>query len=84
MRVANRVALEALIEAETRSKTTEEWLEILDESGMPYAAVNDIQATMNHEHGMSHCPSSYLPASSCAARIVERQRTEKEEREKIH
>ena len=50
-RVANRVALEALIEAETRSKTTAEWLEILDESGMPYAAVNDIQGTLNHEHG---------------------------------
>ncbi|KAL8940945.1 MAG: hypothetical protein Q9211_002039 [Gyalolechia sp. 1 TL-2023] len=50
LRVANRVTLEALIEAETRTKTTAQWLELLDESGMPYAAVNDIQATLNHEH----------------------------------
>ncbi|KAL8921776.1 MAG: hypothetical protein Q9208_005533 [Pyrenodesmia sp. 3 TL-2023] len=50
VRVANRVTLEAMIEAETRSKTTDEWLQLLDGSGMPYAAVNDIQATLNHEH----------------------------------
>lgn len=56
VRVANRVTLEALIEAETRTRTTEEWLQLLDGSGMPYAAVNDIQATMNHEHGMKDPP----------------------------
>ncbi|KAL8709395.1 MAG: hypothetical protein Q9225_007455 [Loekoesia sp. 1 TL-2023] len=50
VRVANRVTLEALIEAETRTKTTGQWLDLLNESGMPYAAVNDIQATLNHEH----------------------------------
>lgn len=51
VRVANRITLEALIEAETRTRTTEQWLELLDGSGMPYAAVNDVQATMIHEHG---------------------------------
>ncbi|KAL8888988.1 MAG: hypothetical protein Q9215_003647, partial [Flavoplaca cf. flavocitrina] len=50
VRVANRITLEGLIEAETRTRTTEEWLRLLDGSGMPYAAVNDIQATMSHEH----------------------------------
>lgn len=50
-RVKNRVALEGMIEAVTKEKTTNEWLDILDESGMPYAAVNDIQGTMKHEHG---------------------------------
>ena len=40
-----------MIEEKTRTKTTEEWLDILDQSGMPYAAVNDIQGTLNHEHG---------------------------------
>lgn len=65
-RIKNRNELEALIEAQTRSRTTKEWLTILDESGMPYAAVNDIQGTLNHEHGMGlsrvrrHFPSSLM------------------------
>ncbi|KAI4123660.1 MAG: hypothetical protein LQ347_006065 [Umbilicaria vellea] len=50
LRVEHRVELEAMIEAETKTKTTKQWLDILHGSGMPYAAVNDIQATMNHEH----------------------------------
>jgi succinate--hydroxymethylglutarate CoA-transferase len=39
-----------MVEAELQLRTTTEWLEIFDGSGMPYAAVNDIQGTMNHEH----------------------------------
>ena len=50
-RVKNRDTLEAMIESETKKKTTAEWLKVLDESGMPYAAVNDIQETLHHEHG---------------------------------
>ena len=50
-RVANRDVLEELIEAITRTRTTEEWLGVLEGSGMPYAAINDIQATLKHEHG---------------------------------
>ena len=51
LRVKNRSTLEALIEEETSKKTTGEWLQILDRSGLPYAAVNDIQGTLRHEHG---------------------------------
>ena len=51
LRVKNRVALEGMIEEQTKKKSTKEWLDIFDESGMPYAAVNDIQGTLNHEHG---------------------------------
>ncbi|KAI4180953.1 MAG: hypothetical protein L6R41_006910 [Letrouitia leprolyta] len=50
LRVKNRDDLESLIHKETKKKTTAQWLELLDGSGMPYAAVNDIQATLNHEH----------------------------------
>jgi len=51
LRVKNRVVLEGMIEEATKKKSTEEWLDVFDESGMPYAAVNDIQGTLNHEHG---------------------------------
>lgn len=50
VRVENRDLLESMIEAETQKKTTQEWLEVLEGSGMPYAAINDIQGTLQHEH----------------------------------
>lgn len=50
VRVKNRSELEKMIESITRKKTTKEWLEVLEGSGMPYAAINDIQNTLNHEH----------------------------------
>jgi succinate--hydroxymethylglutarate CoA-transferase len=49
-RVAHRDELEAAIEAITQQKTTKEWLAIFEESGLPYAAVNDVQDTLNHIH----------------------------------
>jgi len=53
VRVKNRVELENMIESITRRKTTKEWLDILEGSGMPYAAINDVQTTLNHEHSRS-------------------------------
>lgn len=50
VRVQHRDTLEELIENETRQKTTQEWLDILEGCGMPYAAINDVQGTLNHEH----------------------------------
>ncbi|KAF2458016.1 formyl-coenzyme A transferase [Lineolata rhizophorae] len=50
LRVKNRNLLEEMIERETRKRTTNEWLQILEGCGMPYAAINDIQGTLNHEH----------------------------------
>lgn len=49
-RVANRNELEGKIEAISSQKTTQEWLEVFEGSGMPYAAVNDVQDTLNHSH----------------------------------
>ena len=51
-RVKHRDELEALIEKVTRMKTTKEWLDILEGSGMPYSAINDIKTTLEHPHGM--------------------------------
>ncbi|KAH7328737.1 CoA-transferase family III domain-containing protein [Stachybotrys elegans] len=49
-RVANRNELEAQIEALTEQRTTAEWLQVFEGKGMPYAAVNDVQGTLTHEH----------------------------------
>jgi succinate---hydroxymethylglutarate CoA-transferase len=50
VRVQNRDVLEAMIEEITSTKTTTEWLQILEGSGMPYAAINDVKDTLEHEH----------------------------------
>lgn len=50
-RVKHRDELENLIEAITITKTTDEWLEVLEGCGMPYAKINDVKQTLEHEHG---------------------------------
>lgn len=50
-RVQNRSKLEPLLENVMRTKTTKEWLNIFHGSGLAYAAINDVHATLNHEHG---------------------------------
>lgn len=49
-RVLNRVELEDMIEKITTTKTTKQWLDVLEGSGMPYAAINDVKDTLDHEH----------------------------------
>lgn len=49
-RVAHRDILESMIEAITRTQTTQHWLDVLEGSGMPYAAINDVKDTLDHEH----------------------------------
>ncbi|KAL3495347.1 CoA-transferase family III domain-containing protein [Aspergillus germanicus] len=49
-RVANRAVLEALIEEETRKLDTVEWQRRFEGSGLPFAVVNDVKGTMEHEH----------------------------------
>ncbi|CAD6446727.1 d6aa8f8d-b2c6-4ea9-b93c-054f0c661970-CDS [Sclerotinia trifoliorum] len=49
-RVAHRAELDSSIEKITQDKTTKQWLDIFEGSGLPYAAINDIQGTLNHEH----------------------------------
>ncbi|KAH8428036.1 CaiB/BaiF CoA transferase family protein [Aspergillus melleus] len=49
-RVRNRNVLEGMIEAETTKRTTKEWQQMFEGSDLPFAVVNDVQATMNHEH----------------------------------
>ncbi|KAK0850178.1 hypothetical protein LTS02_013300 [Friedmanniomyces endolithicus] len=59
-RVAHRDEMEDLIEGVTGTKTTQEWLDIFEGSGMPYAAINDVKSTLEHEN--SKAPNSVLIA----------------------
>jgi 3-oxoacid CoA-transferase len=65
-RVANRTVLEALIEAETRRLDTAEWQQRFEGSGLPFAVVNDVKGTMEHEHGM---PSLFSPVQPFPALV---------------
>ena len=49
-RVANRNELEAYIEDISKTKTTQQWLDVFEGKGMPYAAVNDVLSALTHEH----------------------------------
>ncbi|KAL2835306.1 CoA-transferase family III domain-containing protein [Aspergillus pseudoustus] len=49
-RVAYRTALETLIEQETRKLDTAVWQKRFEGSGLPFAVVNDVKGTMEHEH----------------------------------
>lgn len=60
VRVKNRGELEGLIEAETKTKTTQEWLELLEGSGMPYARINDVKQTLEHTHCEFGPPNGFV------------------------
>ncbi|KAK5128437.1 hypothetical protein LTR85_003105 [Meristemomyces frigidus] len=64
-RVKNRDTLEELVEGVTKTKTTQEWLEILEGSGMPYAAINDIKGTMEHVHTKARGMVTEVEHPSC-------------------
>jgi succinate--hydroxymethylglutarate CoA-transferase len=50
-RVDNRTTLEPMLEKELMSKTTQEWMDIFEGKGLPYAKVNDLHGTVTHDHG---------------------------------
>jgi succinate---hydroxymethylglutarate CoA-transferase len=52
-RVAHRDVLEREIEALTAERTTVKWLDIFEGRGVPYAAVNDVKTTLEHEHTLA-------------------------------
>lgn len=52
-RVQHRDELESMIEAITLTRSTKEWLQIFQGSGMPYAPVNDVKTTLELDHGKS-------------------------------
>ena len=50
-RVENRDLVDSSIQNTLEAKTTQEWLDIFEGGGVPYAAINDIKETLNHKHG---------------------------------
>ncbi|KAI1616454.1 formyl-coenzyme A transferase [Exophiala viscosa] len=67
VRVKNRVVLEKLIEDFTVQKTTKEWLDILEGSGMPYAAINDVKDTLEHEHVLARGMVTQVEHDACGS-----------------
>jgi len=65
VRVKNRTVLEEMIESITKKKTTKQWLEIFEGSGMPYSAINDVQTTLNHEHTIARNMVTEVKHPSC-------------------
>ena len=49
-RVRHRDELEGSIEDVSLGQSTRYWLDVFEGSGMPYAAINDVQQTLNHPH----------------------------------
>jgi len=65
VRVKHRAELEDMIESLTRKKTTQQWLEILEGSGMPYAAINDVKSTLEHEHSKARNMVTEIDHPAC-------------------
>ncbi|KAG5287510.1 CAIB/BAIF family enzyme [Histoplasma capsulatum G186AR] len=65
LRVKNREVLDKMIENKTKQKTTQEWLEIFEGSGMPYSAINDIQGTLNNPHVLARGMVVEIEHPSC-------------------
>ena len=59
-RVKSRDVLEDLIENVTKTKTTQEWLSILEGSGLPYAPINDVKTTLELENSKLQHTNSFL------------------------
>ncbi|TKA43837.1 hypothetical protein B0A54_05596 [Friedmanniomyces endolithicus] len=64
-RVAHRDEMEDLIEGVTSTKTTQEWLDIFEGSGMPYAAINDVKSTLEHENTRARGMITEIDHPSC-------------------
>lgn len=47
-RVKNRTALKDILDSIFKEKMTTEWLEILEDSGMPYGPINSIEQVFSH------------------------------------
>lgn len=69
-RVKHRDVLEKWIEDVTSTKTTQEWLDIFDGTGLPYAKVNDLMDTTQHRHGKQSLPSTLEASLSASCLFV--------------
>jgi len=65
LRVANRDALETTLSGITLTKTTQEWLDVLEGCGMPYAAINDVKDSLEHKHAQARNMVVEVEHGSC-------------------
>lgn len=64
-RVENRHILVPAITEVTKTKTTQEWLEIFDNYAFPHAPVNDVKTSLNHPHTQARQMVIEVDHSTC-------------------
>ncbi|KAI5777837.1 CoA-transferase family III domain-containing protein [Geopyxis carbonaria] len=67
LRVEHRHTLVPMIADKIKMKTTKQWLGIFNNSGMPYAPINDIQTTLSHEQVVARDMVQTVKHKSCGS-----------------
>ncbi|KPI34857.1 Succinate--hydroxymethylglutarate CoA-transferase [Cyphellophora attinorum] len=70
LRVQHRDVLEQMIESVTSQKSTAQWLEIFEGSGMPYAPINDVKTTLESEHSQARGMVTEVEHAACGSMKV--------------
>ncbi len=79
LRVANREALVALIEVETRLRSTRQWIADLEPAGVPCGPINDLEAVFADEQvrhrglrlDLPHAVAGTVPSVACPIRFLD-------------
>lgn len=69
-RVQNRLELKELYEPVFRKRTTQEWLAVLEGSGMPYGPINTIEQVFSHPQTAARNMVQSLPHDAAIARQI--------------
>jgi crotonobetainyl-CoA:carnitine CoA-transferase CaiB-like acyl-CoA transferase len=79
LRVANREALVPLIEAQTRLRSTEQWIVDLERAGVPCGPINDLEDVFADEQvrhrglrlDLQHSEAGTVPSIACPIRFAD-------------
>lgn len=69
-RVANRAALQEVLENLFRAKTTDDWLAVLEGSGMPYGPINNVEQVFSHPQTQARDMVRTIPHQAAQAEEI--------------